>query len=173
MIDRHLNAAQVWPSAPACLLLDLRMPHECGLRLFNRLVERDLITVMPVIFLTGEGDIRTAVTALKQGAFDFVEKTFSSNQLVDRIENALQESTRQIAQRRARCAMSLRLAGLLPRERETIELVLRGHMAKDIAERLGVGEGAVEMYRAAALGKMSATTALGLLAELRQLGFDF
>ena len=75
-----------WPSAPSCLLLDVRMPGMSGLALFDLLVERGLTQVLPVIFLTGHGDVPTAVAAVKRGAFDFVEKPFSDNALVDRIE---------------------------------------------------------------------------------------
>ena len=75
-----------WPMSPSCLLLDLRMHGMSGLALFERLVERGLTGAMPVIFLTGHGDVPTAVAAVKRGAFDFVEKPFSNNALVDRIE---------------------------------------------------------------------------------------
>jgi two-component system, LuxR family, response regulator DctR len=75
-----------WPTAPSCLLLDVRMPGMSGLALFERLIERGLISALPVIFLTGHGDVPTAVAAVQRGAFDFVEKPFSDNALVDRIE---------------------------------------------------------------------------------------
>ena len=68
-----------WPPGPACLLLDVRMPGMSGLNLFERLVDRNLLPVLPVIFLTGHGDVPTAVAAVKRGAFDFVEKPFSNN----------------------------------------------------------------------------------------------
>ncbi|MCK6433578.1 MAG: response regulator, partial [Aquabacterium sp.] len=74
-----------WPTAPACLLLDVRMPGTSGLVLFDRLIERGLAERLPVIFLTGHGDVPTAVSAVKRGAFDFVEKPFSDNSLVDRV----------------------------------------------------------------------------------------
>jgi two-component system response regulator DctR len=79
-----------WPGSPSCLLLDVRMPGTSGLVLFERLIERKLLSVMPVIFLTGHGDVPTAVAAVKRGAFDFVEKPFYDNAQVDRVEQALQ-----------------------------------------------------------------------------------
>ena len=82
-------ARAAWPAGPSCLLLDVRMPGMSGLALFDRLIERGLIEAMPVIFLTGHGDVPTAVAAVKRGAFDFVEKPFSDNALVDRVEQAL------------------------------------------------------------------------------------
>jgi two-component system response regulator DctR len=76
-------------------VLDVRMPGTSGLVLFERLAERGLLPVLPVIFLTGHGDVPTAVAAVKRGAFDFVEKPFSNNALVDRIEQALQPARRR------------------------------------------------------------------------------
>src|SRR6185436_13807644 len=88
-----------WPNAPSCVLLDVRMPGLSGLALFDQLVERGLTELLPVIFLTGHGDVPTAVAAVKRGAFDFVEKPFSDNALVDRIEQALQRSEATLARR--------------------------------------------------------------------------
>ena len=102
--EAHLNAlpaaAQAaWPNAPSCLLLDVRMPGMSGLALFERLIERGVPAALPVIFLTGHGDVPTAVDAVKRGAFDFVEKPFSDNALVDRIEQALLKSEAAIRAR--------------------------------------------------------------------------
>lgn len=88
-----------WPDASGCLLLDVRMPGMSGLALFQRLVERRCRPVLPVIFLTGHGDVPTAVAAVKRGAFDFVEKPFSNNALVDRVEQALAASAQARANR--------------------------------------------------------------------------
>ena len=89
---------------PHCLLLDVRMPGTSGLVLFDRLAERGLLESMPVIFLTGHADVPTAVDAVKRGAFDFCEKPFSDNALVDRIEHALGASLRAVEAQRARRA---------------------------------------------------------------------
>ncbi|MGE4051384.1 MAG: response regulator transcription factor, partial [Piscinibacter sp.] len=109
-----------WPLAPSCLLLDVRMPGMSGLSLFDRLVERGLIEALPVIFLTGHGDVPTAVAAVKRGAFDFVEKPFSDNALVDRIEQALGRSEAAIRARLARESVRKRLAELTDRERDVM-----------------------------------------------------
>ncbi len=98
--------AQRWPTAPSCLLLDVRMPGMSGLALFDRLIERGLLEALPVIFLTGHGDVPSAVAAVKRGAFDFVEKPFSNNALVDRIEQALEQSATALTQRRNQQARS-------------------------------------------------------------------
>jgi len=88
------------PQQPLCLLLDVRMPGTSGLVLFDRIVERGLLPAMPVIFLTGHADVPTAVDAVKRGAFDFCEKPFSDNALVDRIEQALKQSGDVLTARR-------------------------------------------------------------------------
>ena len=95
------DLATDWPDAPVCLLLDVRMPGTSGLVLFERLIERGLIELMPVIFLTGHGDVPTAVAAVKRGAFDFVEKPFSDNALVDRVQQALAASSEAITDRKS------------------------------------------------------------------------
>ena len=86
MLDAKPAAARAaWPTSPSCLLLDVRMPGISGLVLFEHLAERGMLPALPVIFLTGHGDVPTAVAAVKRGAFDFVEKPFSDNALVDRV----------------------------------------------------------------------------------------
>ena len=90
------------PTQPCCLLLDVRMPGTSGLALFDGLLARRLVEVMPVIFLTGHADVPTAVDMVKRGAFDFCEKPFSDNALVDRIEQALAQSARVQSERRER-----------------------------------------------------------------------
>jgi two-component system response regulator DctR len=95
-----------WPASPSCLVLDVRMPGMSGMVMFERLIERGLLPLLPVIFLTGHGDVPTAVAAVKRGAFDFVEKPFSNNALVDRVELALAASAQALAQRRERLVRS-------------------------------------------------------------------
>src|SRR5687767_7828902 len=114
------------PAQPCCLLLDVRMPGMSGLALFDKLVQRGLEQVMPVIFLTGHADVPTAVDMVKRGAFDFCEKPFSDNALVDRIEEALRESAAVMAGQRATNLLRSRLAELTERERDVMGLVARG-----------------------------------------------
>lgn len=107
---------QALPRQPGCILLDVRMPGMSGLALFDRLAERGLTQAWPVIFLTGHADVPTAVDAVKRGAFDFCEKPFSDNGLVDRVEQALAISTERVAQLAEQRAVRTRVAELTERE---------------------------------------------------------
>ncbi len=152
--------AAPWPDAPSCLLLDVRMPGMSGLALFERLLERGLVPRLPVIFLTGHGDVPTAVAAVKRGATDFVEKPFSDNALVDRIEQAL-------AARRDRAAFARTLAELTEREREVMRLVAQGRPNKLIADALDISVRTVEVHRARVFEKMAVRSAVELAHLLR------
>jgi two-component system response regulator DctR len=113
---------------PACLMLDVRMPGLSGLALFDRLLERGLVDRLPVIFLTGHADVPTAVDAVKRGAFDFCEKPFSDNALVDRIEQALAQFPLQVLETRSQQGAPAErcLAELTERERDVMRLVVEG-----------------------------------------------
>lgn len=156
-----------WPESPSCLLLDVRMPGMSGLVLFDRLVERGLAGALPVIFLTGHGDVPTAVAAVKRGAFDFVEKPFSNNLLVDRVEQALQASAAAIVQRRSRQGVRRLLAELTERERSVMDLVLEGRPNKLIADQLSISVRTVEVHRARVFEKMNVRSAVELANLLR------
>ena len=156
-----------WPTSPSCLLLDVRMPGMSGLVLFERLVERKLLEALPVIFLTGHGDVPTAVAAVKRGAFDFVEKPFADNALVDRVEQALGRSADAIRQRRARDAVARRLAELTERERDVMRLVVEGRPNKLIADELAISVRTVEVHRARVFEKMDVRSAVELANALR------
>ncbi len=156
------GAAGVWPNAPACLLLDLRMQGMSGLALFERLADRGLVEAMPVIFLTGHGDVPTAVAAVKRGAFDFVEKPFSNNALVDRIEQALDASAAAIVGRSRRAERLRGLAELSVREQEVMALVAQGLANKLIAGALHLSVRTVEVHRARVFEKMNVGSAVEL-----------
>lgn len=156
-----------WPSAPSCLLLDVRMPGMSGLALFERLIERGVPAALPVIFLTGHGDVPTAVAAVKRGAFDFVEKPFSDNALVDRIEQALLKSEAAIRQRLERVARAQRLAELTERERDVMRLVIEGRPNKLIADALDISVRTVEVHRARVFEKMDVKSAVELANLVR------
>jgi two-component system response regulator DctR len=158
-----------WPTAPSCLLLDVRMPGMSGLSLFDRLVDRHLIGALPVIFLTGHGDVPTAVAAVKRGAFDFVEKPFSDNALVDRIEQALARSGEAIRARLARESVKKRLADLTERERDVMHLVIEGRPNKLIADALDISVRTVEVHRARVFEKMDVRSAVELANLLREV----
>lgn len=161
-----------WPRAPSCLVLDVRMPGTSGLALFERLHERGLTALLPVIFLTGHADVPTAVAAVKRGAFDFVEKPFSDNALVDRIEQALAASAAAIAGRDRRAALEHAVAELTEREREVMRLVIEGRPNKLIADALDISVRTVEVHRARVFDKMGVKSAVELANLVRELGGD-
>jgi two-component system response regulator DctR len=167
-----LNAAGdcAWPTAPSCLLLDVRMPGLSGLALFDRLIERGLTQTLPVIFLTGHGDVPTAVAAVKRGAFDFVEKPFSDNALVDRIEQALAASRAQLEAQRAHGKVAQALSELTEREHEVMRLVVEGKPNKLVADALGISVRTVEVHRARVFDKMKVKSAVELANLLRSRG---
>jgi two-component system response regulator DctR len=169
MIDSSCAAGRpAWPSAPSCVLLDVRMPGMSGLALFDRLLERGLVEWLPVIFLTGHGDVPTAVAAVKRGAFDFVEKPFSDNALVDRIERALERSRSALSQRDAAGTVARHLAELTEREREVMRLVVEGRPNKLIADALNISVRTVEVHRARVFDKMHVKSAVELANLLRE-----
>lgn len=157
------------PDQPLCLLLDVRMPGTSGLVLFDRLAERGLLDAMPVIFLTGHADVPTAVDAVKRGAFDFCEKPFSDNALVDRIEQALGASLRALEVRRVRRSLAGRVAELTERERDVMRLVVEGLPNKLIADQLAISVRTVEVHRARVFDKMEVKSAVELANRLRDL----
>jgi len=158
-----------WPTAPSCLVLDVRMPGTSGLVMFERLVDRGLLTLLPVIFLTGHGDVPTAVAAVKRGAFDFVEKPFSNNALVDRVEQSLQLSAQALAARRGHDQLHKALAELTEREREVMRLVIEGRPNKLIADALDISVRTVEVHRARVFDKMDVKSAVELANLLASL----
>ncbi|MCX2863997.1 LuxR C-terminal-related transcriptional regulator [Paucibacter sp. PLA-PC-4] len=167
MLDARPGHGAGWPDAPSCLLLDVRMPGTSGLALFERLIERGMAAALPVIFLTGHGDVPTAVAAVKRGAFDFVEKPFSDNALVDRVEEALAASAAAIAARQSQGQLALRMAELTEREREVMALVVQGLPNKLIADQLFISVRTVEVHRARVFEKMNVKSAVELSNLLR------
>jgi two-component system response regulator DctR len=146
-----------------CILLDVRMPDLSGVALFDQLAQRGLTHRRPVIFLTGHGDVPMAVDMLKNGAFDFFEKPFNDNQLMDRVLEALQASRETGEQD----AVRVRLEGLSSREREVLDLILAGKMNKVIADELGISMRTVEVHRAHIFDKMNVKTAVELARLLK------
>ena len=157
------------PGQACCLLLDVRMPGMSGLALFEKLAERGLVQVMPVIFLTGHADVPTAVDMVKRGAFDFCEKPFSDNALVDRVEEALRQSAEVLAARRQKGALQGRLAELTERERDVMLLVAKGTPNKLIADQLAISVRTVEVHRSRVFDKMEVKSAVELANLLRDL----
>jgi two-component system, LuxR family, response regulator DctR len=143
------------------------MPGMSGLALFDRLIERGLLAGLPVIFLTGHGDVPTAVAAVKRGAFDFVEKPFAGNALVDRIELALAASAAHLLARRNLDGVARAVADLTEREREVMHCVIDGKANKLIADALGISVRTVEVHRARVFDKMGVKSAVELANLLR------
>jgi two-component system response regulator DctR len=165
--EREASGRVPWPDAPSCLVLDMRMPGTSGLVLFERLADRGLLPVLPVLFLTGHGDVPTAVATVKRGAFDFVEKPFSNNALVDRIEQALQASAQELLARRDQAQRAAALGELTEREREVMALVVAGRPNKLIADELQISVRTVEVHRARVFEKMNVKSAVELANLLR------
>jgi two-component system response regulator DctR len=161
-------ARQTATNLPCCLLLDVRMPGTSGLALFDRLAEQGLVEVMPVIFLTGHADVPMAVGMVKRGAFDFCEKPFSDNALVDRIEQAIAQSAQVLARRRERQQLQDRLAELTQRERDVMHRVARGLPNKLIADELDISVRTVEVHRSRVFDKMDVKSAVELANVLRE-----
>ncbi len=146
-----------------CVLLDVRMPDLNGVAVFDQLSGRGLTGRYPVIFLTGHGDVPMAVDTLKRGAFDFFEKPFNDNQLMDRVQEALAQSR----EAGAGAAVRMRLATLSAREREVLELIMAGMMNKVVADKLGISMRTVEVHRAHIFDKMQVKTAVELAGLLK------
>ena len=154
-------------AGPCCLLLDVRMPGMSGLALFDKLAARGLVELMPVIFLTGHADVPTAVDLVKRGAFDFCEKPFSDNALVDRVEQAIERSAAVLAARHRKDVLERRLTELTERERAVMRLVIAGLPNKLIADELDISVRTVEVHRARVFDKMEVKSAVELANLVR------
>ncbi len=140
------------PAGPACLLLDVRMPGMDGLALQRRLAREH--PELPVILMTGHGDVPMAVEAMRQGALDFVEKPFDARALLERVREALAEAERRERELARRRRARERLAGLSPRELEVLRLVAQGLLTKQVAAELGISVRTAEVHRSRLLHKL-------------------
>ena len=156
-------------ASPSCVLLDVRMHGLSGLGLFEKLIGYGLQPTLPVIFLTGHADVPTAVATVKQGAFDFCEKPFSDNALVDRIEQALAHSAAALSQYSASHGVQARLDGLTEREKAVMRLVVGGLPNKLVADQLDISVRTVEVHRSRVFDKMHVKSAVELANLLRNL----
>jgi two-component system response regulator FixJ len=151
---------------PGCLVLDVRMPDMSGLELQQQLNLRG--AMIPVIFITGHGDIPMAVEAMQHGAFDFLQKPFRDQDLIDRLQKALAKDMEDRAQLKQRDDIRTRFETLTPREHEVLVLMVRGLPNKIMAAELGVSQRTVEIHRARVMEK----TAAGSLAQLVRMFLD-
>lgn len=155
------------PSQPGCIVLDIRMPGMSGLELQEELNERG--AVIPVIFITGHGDVPMAVEAMRHGAFDFLQKPFRDQDLIDRVQQALarDRETREALKEHDR--IRARIASLTPREREVLELLTAGKANKMMAQDLGLSQRTVEIHRAHVMEKMGAKSVAQLVRMVMEL----
>jgi len=182
LFDSRGYVAATWDGGPAFLdaakamlghwghavvLLDVRMTPLSGLVTFERL--KAMCCPWPVLFLTGNGDVGMAVAAVKSGAWDFLEKPFQDNELVDRVEQALAAASAISDTDLEVYRLKQALASLSPREREVLDELIRGHYNKTIADHLGITPRTVEFHRAHIFEKMGVSSAVELAHKLGRL----
>ena len=148
-----------------CLLLDVRMPGMSGLQVQKELTARD--PDLPVIILTGHGDVSMAVDAMKKGAFDFLEKPFDNETLLERVRRAIEGADATRRERAKAIEVEERLSVLTARERQILDLVVAGETSKAIALRLDVSPRTVEVHRASMMSKLDATSLADLIRIAR------
>ena len=183
LFDSRGHAVAVWPGGEeflqvaqtccdawghAVVLLDIRMAPVSGLTTFERL--KDMGCPWPVLFLTGHGDVSMAVTAVKSGAWDFLEKPFQNNVLVDKVEQALAEAQVRVGTSAEQQRLRLALANLSPRELEVLDELILGHYNKTIADHLGVTPRTIEFHRANIFEKLAVDSAIELAHKLGRYG---
>jgi RNA polymerase sigma factor (sigma-70 family) len=149
-------------SRPGCLVLDIRMPGMSGLDLQQELNARGVS--LPLIFITGHGDVPMAVEAMRSGAFDFLQKPFRDQELIDRVQRALERDAENRRAAEERRQIRDRLETLTPREREVLELMAQGKPNKVMAGDLGLSQRTVEIHRAHVMEKMGADSVAQLVS---------
>lgn len=153
---------------PGCLVLDIRMPGMSGLELQQKLNEKH--SILPIIFITGHGDVPMAVEAMQAGAVDFIQKPFRDQDLIDRINQALEKDSNNRAALGERNDIRKRLETLTPREREVLDLVVHGKANKVIAGDLKLSQRTVEIHRARVMEKMQASSLAHLVRMVLEVG---
>jgi FixJ family two-component response regulator len=155
------------PDGPGCLVLDVRLPGSSGLDLQRQLAEAGI--ELPIIFITGHGDIEMSVQAMKAGAVEFLTKPFREQVLLDAVQHAIERDREAYAQRAALAELRDRHESLSPREREIMALVVRGLLNKQIAGELGTTEATVKAHRANVMHKMKADSLADLIRMAEKL----
>lgn len=165
--ERFLEACQ--PGQAGCLLLDMKLPGMSGIELQGALAARGID--LPIIFLTGHGDVPSSVRALRAGAVDFLQKPADSRTLLARVGEALARDAARRSERASRDAARKALQDLTARERDVLPLILAGHSSKDIARRLAISHRTVEIHRARIMRKTGSATLVQLAAIARAAEF--
>jgi two-component system, LuxR family, response regulator FixJ len=158
------------PEQPGCLVLDVRMPTMSGLELQQQLNLRGAI--IPVIFITGHGDIPMAVEAMQHGAFDFLPKPFRDQDLLDRVQRALEKDRANRSKLKERTQVRARLESLTPRELEVLALMTKGKPNKVMAADLSLSQRTVEIHRAHVMEKTGASSVAELVRMVMDSGIE-
>ena len=156
------------PDAPGCLVLDVRLPGLSGLDLQRELAATD--AELPIVFITGHGDIPMSVRAMKAGAVEFLTKPFREHELLDAIRAAMEGDRAMRAERRERAELRRRYESLTPRERDVVIQIVGGLLNKQIARELGISEATVKEQRGHLMAKMQATSVAELVRFASRLG---
>jgi FixJ family two-component response regulator len=164
---REFLNAERSDSTPSCLILDVRLPGTSGLDFQQELAAAHLD--IPIVFITGHGDIPMSVQAMKAGAVDFLPKPFRDQELLDAIHRALERDRTRLAKQAESAGLRQRVGELTPREREVMELVVRGLLNKQIASELGASETTIKIHRSQVMRKMQAETLPDLVRMAERL----
>jgi FixJ family two-component response regulator len=156
------------PDVPGCLVLDVRLPDLSGLNLQEKLTTAKID--LPIIFITGHGDIPMTVRAMKGGALEFLTKPVKEQDLLEAIQRGIEQHRHQLAQRAEACELQRRYDSLTPREREVFPLVTSGLLNKQIAAELGASEKTIKIHRAQVMQKMKAESLAHLVRLAEKLG---
>jgi len=149
------------PREVACLIADIRMEGMSGLELQNRLLERK--SPLPIVFITGHGDVPMAVSTMKKGAMDFIEKPFKEEELLGLVERMLEHARSAFSQHQEQASRDALLSRLTTRETQVLERIVAGRLNKQIADDLGISIKTVEAHRANIMEKLNANTVADLL----------
>jgi FixJ family two-component response regulator len=156
------------PDVPGCLVLDVRLPDLSGLNLQEKLTESKID--LPIVFITGHGDVPMTVRAMKGGALEFLTKPVKEQDLLEAIQRGIERHRHQLAQRAETCELQRRYDSLTPREREVFPLVTSGLLNKQIAAELGASEKTIKIHRAQVMRKMKAESLAHLVRIAERLG---